>query len=71
MKKMIFGLGLLFSGVIGFVGWCIAATQKVQPGARSVILGCLRDLDWLVFWIFVVMAVVGLTISFIEFRKED
>ena len=31
MKRMVFGLGLLLSGIIGFVGWCIAAVQKGEP----------------------------------------
>lgn len=42
MKKMFFGLGLLLSGVIGFAGWCIAATGMVEPGSRSDIWGCLN-----------------------------
>ena len=35
MKRMLFGIGLLLSGTTGFAGWGIAATQTVQPGARS------------------------------------
>lgn len=70
MKKMIFGLGLLLSGIVGFVGWYIAATGKVQPGACSTILGCLCGEDWVVLLIFAVMAVVGLVMSAVEFRKD-
>lgn len=70
MKKMIFGLGLLLSGIIGFTGWCIAAIQTVEPGARSSILGCLNGEEWIVLLIFAVMAVVGLLISVVEFRKD-
>ena len=70
MKRMIFGLGLLLSGVIGFVGWCIAAVQKVEPGARSRITECLNGEEWIVLLIFAAMAVAGLVISVMEFRKD-
>lgn len=60
MKKMIFGIGLLLSGVIGFVGWCIASVSTVQPGARSTVLGCLHGEDWIVLLIFAVIAIAGL-----------
>ena len=42
MKKLFFGLGLLLGGVIGFVGWVIACISRVEPGACSVVWGCLR-----------------------------
>lgn len=70
MKKMIFGLGLLLSGTIGFAGWCIAAVQKTEPGARSRILGCLIGEEWIVLLIFTMMAVAGLIISVIEYLKN-
>lgn len=70
MEKMVFGLGLLLSGIIGFTGWCIAAVQKVEPGARSRILGCVNGEEWIVLSLFAVMAVAGLIISVIEFKKE-
>ena len=70
MKKMVFGLGLLLSGIIGFAGWCIAAVHKVEPGARSRILGCINGEEWIVLSLFAVMAVVGLVISVIEFMRH-
>ena len=70
MKKMVFGLGLLLSGIIGFVGWCIAAVLTVQPGAGSRILGCLNGEEWIGLLIFAVMAVAGLIISVIELKKD-
>ena len=45
MKRMLFGIGLLLSGTAGFAGWGIAATQTVQPGARSTVLACCSPLD--------------------------
>ena len=71
MKKVIFGLGLLLSGVIGFVGWSIAVTQTVQPGARSDVFGCCDSLEWGVLLVFVVMIVAGLIISSREVIKKD
>lgn len=70
MKKMLFGLGLLLSGVVGFTGWCIAATGMVEPGARSNIWGCLDGSEWIVLFVFVVIAVAGLIISAVEFKKN-
>lgn len=67
---MLFGLGLLLSGIIGFVGWCTTAVQTVQPGAVSSLLGCLNGTEWIVLVIFALMAIAGLIISFIEFKKE-
>lgn len=63
MKKLIFGLGLLLSGVIGFVGWCIAVAQIVQPGARSIVFSCFTGIEWIVLAIFAIMAIVGLFIA--------
>ena len=63
MKKLILGSALLISGVIGFVGWCIAAAQKVEPGAVSNILGCFNGIEWIVLAVFAIMAVVGLFIA--------
>ena len=70
MKKMILGSGLLLSGIIGFAGWCIAATQTVQPGARSSVLGCLNGSDWIIFSFFAAMIISGLVIAVIEFMKD-
>lgn len=70
MKRMLFGLGLLLSGTIGFTGWGIAATQTVQPGAVSAVLACSYR-EWPVLLLFAVMAVAGLVISVREFRKKD
>lgn len=71
MKKLIFGLGLLLSGVIGFVGWCIAVTQTVKPGARSVVFGCFRNVEWIVLAIFAIMAIVGLFIAIKEVTQDE
>ena len=46
MKKLLPGLGMLLSGMVGFTGWCMAAVMKVEPGARSRIFGCLYGTDW-------------------------
>lgn len=70
MKKMVFGLGLMLSGIIGFVGWCIAAVLSVEPGARSRILGCINGEEWIVLLIFALMAVTGLIMSVIELKKD-
>lgn len=71
MKKLIFGLGLLLSGVIGFVGWSVAVTQTVQPGARSSVFGCFTGSEWLVLAVFAVMAVVGLFIAIKEVKNGE
>lgn len=70
MKKMIFGTGLLLSGVVGFSGWCIAATQTVETGSKSSILGCLYGEDWIVLLIFAAMTIVGLVIDIRAIKEE-
>lgn len=70
MKKLIFGLGLLLSGVIGFVGWCIAAAYTVQPGAVSNVFGCFRGGEWIVLAVFAAMAIVGLLIAVKEVTQD-
>lgn len=70
MKKMIFGVGLLLSGVIGFVGWSIASVLTVQPGASSTVWGCLHGEDWIALLIFAVIAIAGL-IAAIRAMKEN
>ena len=69
MKKVIFGSSLLLSGIIAFVGWCIAATQLVQPSARSSVLACLNSSDWIFLTIFAVMAIAGLIMAVIGLKK--
>lgn len=71
MKKMLFGLGLLLSGIIGFTGWCAAAVQKAQPGAVSRIFGCIDGEEWIVLLFFAAMALAGLVISVLEYGKGD
>lgn len=66
MKKLIFGLGLLLSGIIGFVGWSIAAALTVQPGSRSEVFGCFDKFESMVLVVFVAMAVMGLVIAIKE-----
>lgn len=70
MKRMLFGIGLLLSGVVGFVGWCIAAALTVEAGARSRIWGCLDGGEWIVLLIFAAMSVAGLFAA-IRAMKED
>lgn len=70
MKRMIFGLGLLLSGVIGFAGWCIAAALTVQAGAISRIWGCLDGGEWIVLLIFVAMAIVGLSVAICALKED-
>lgn len=70
MKKLVLGLGLLHSGVVGFVGWCIAAVQKVEPGAVSVVFGCIRGVEWLVLAVFACMALAGLCIAIREAAEK-
>ena len=69
MKKMILGTGLLLSGVVGFAGWCIAATQTVEAGSKSSILGCLNGKDWIVLFVFA-MTIVGLVIAIRAMKEE-
>lgn len=70
MKRMIFGIGMLLSGVVGFVGWCIAATGIVEAGARSSVWSCLEGSNWVMLLIFAAMAVAGLIISAVELKKD-
>lgn len=63
MKKLLFALGLLLSGVIGFVGWTIAVVCNCQPGANSVVFGCFRGAEWGVLVLFAALAVVGLVLA--------
>ncbi len=70
MKKMILGTGLLLSGVVGFTGWCIAATQTVEAGSKSSILGCLNGKDWIVLFVFAAMTIVGLVIAIRAMKEE-
>ncbi len=71
MKKLILGLGLLLSGVIGFVGWCIAVVQTVQPGARSVVFGCFNGIEWIVLALFAILAIVGLLIAIKSVTQDE
>lgn len=70
MKKLLFGLGLLLSGVIGFAGWCIAVAQTTQPGAVSIIFGCFSGIEWIVLDIFAIMAIAGLFIAIKEVKQD-
>lgn len=71
MKKLIFGLGLLLSGVIGFVGWCIAVTQRVQPGAVSNVFACISGIEQIVLAVFTLMAIVGTFIASKEAMQNE
>ena len=68
MKKLIFGLGLLLSGVIGFVGWCIAVVQTVGPG--GTVFACFFGSEWIVLAVFAIMTIVGLRISIMEVKLD-
>lgn len=59
MKKLVFGLGLLLSGVIGVVGWCIAVGTVFSGG------------EWIVLVLFAIMAVVGLFIAIKEVTQDE
>ena len=63
MKKVILGAAMLLSGVIGFVGWCIACALTVQPGARSRVWGCMNGSEWLPVIVFVLLSVCGLVLA--------
>lgn len=71
MKRMLFGIALLLSGTIGFTGWGIAATQTVQPGARSTVLACCSPLELAGLLVFALIGATGFVISLEEFRKKD
>lgn len=66
MKKLLFGLTLFISGVIGFVGWSIAVTQMAREGVYSMVFECFGDFDWIILCIFMIMSIVGLVLSIIE-----
>ena len=63
--KFLLGAVLFEGGIIGFMGWAIACSNLVQPGARSSLfslfslMGPLSSLVWLGF---AVMAVFGLVL---------
>ena len=38
LKQLLLGAVLFEGGILGFVGFLIACTQKVAPGARSTVL---------------------------------
>lgn len=63
MKKLLYGLGLFLSGVIGFVGWACAVTQSVERGARSTVFSCFNEWEALFLLVFAAMAVLGLIIA--------
>lgn len=69
MKKLLFGLGLLISGVIGFAGWSIAVTLTVPQGMMGTVFQCFYRTDWVVLAVFAVMAAAGLALSVKEVRK--
>lgn len=71
MKKLIFGLGLLFSGVLGFVGWCNAVAQTVEQGSNSDVFGCFDGIEWFVLFVFVVMSVTGIILAVKELIHKE
>ena len=71
MKKLIFGLGLLFSGVIGFVGWCNAVAQTAVQGSNSDIFGCFDGIEWIILVVFVIMSVTGLIFAVNELIHKE
>ncbi len=71
MKKLLFALGLLLGGIIGFVGWSIAVVQKTQPGANSTVFGCFHGIDWLVLALFAALGLAGLLLAIRAATKPD
>ena len=72
LKQLLFGAVLLEGGILGFVGFLIACTQKVAPGARSTVLGCVHGAkDWIFVLGFAAMAVVGLVIAVKSLSEQD
>lgn len=71
MKKLIFGLGLLFSGVFGFVGWCNAVAQTVEQGSKSDVFGCFDGSEWIILFVFVIMAITGLFFAINELIHKE
>ncbi|MBQ8278695.1 MAG: hypothetical protein IJZ23_02535 [Roseburia sp.] len=70
MKKVITGVAMLLSGVIGFVGWFIACALTVQPGARSRVWGCLNGMEWIPVIVFAVLAIYGLVLALKSCKDE-
>lgn len=70
MKKLLFALTLLLSGVIGFVGWTIAVVCNCQPGANSMVFGCFRGAEWVVLVLFAALAVFGLILAIREILQD-
>ena len=63
--KFLLGAVLFEGGIIGFVGWAIACSNLVQPGARSDLFSLfdlMRPLSGFIWQGFAVMAVFGLVL---------
>lgn len=72
MKRLIFGAVLLEGGILGFVGYLIACTQKAAPGASSTVLGCVHGAgDWAFVLGFAAMAIVGLVMAVKSLIAQD
>ena len=65
LASVITAVCVSFLGIIGFVGWAIACSNLVQPGARSDLFSLfgLMDLPNGLIWLgFAIMAVIGLVL---------
>lgn len=71
MKKLIFGLVLLFSGVLGFVGWCNVVAQTAEQGSNSDVFGCFNGIEWTILFVFVIMAILGLIFAINELIHKE
>ena len=72
LKQLLLGAVLLEGGILGFVGFLIACTQKVVPGAISTVLGCVHGAkDWIFVLGFAAMAVVGLVVAVKSLNGRD
>lgn len=68
MKNFIFALSLWFGGLIGFVGWAIACTAKVDGGVSRV-FSCVRGMDGVILAFFAILALIGLIWAYLEMKK--
>lgn len=69
MKKFILSCFIFLAGVICAIGWVIACASKVAGGV-SVVLGCVRGIDWAFIIVFSVISLLGLLSAIVEIRKD-
>lgn len=66
MKKVILGIGMLFSGIIGFIGFCICLSIN-GVAVHSILT------DWLILpaIFFIILSLIGLIIGISGVLSED